>query len=484
MNRIKELLSRKGMTAAELAALLGISPQYISNIINERHPVSASKWQEIADVFQVEISEVKPDLDEPSTYSPVVDRIKSLMSEKGISGREIARKLNMTEQTFSRQLHNNSGLDFIIKVSDIMKTPVYEFFVNDSDPNKEETVLPEYQIDNTTVESDFARNVKSLMKVRGLSLVSIADKAYISMPGLSRILSNKGNPSLSTIVKIAGALNVPVSMLFSGDTDNGETKGDETSGDILKLLPGLQAILRERNMAVADLAKLMDLPVSTLNSRMTGKLTIDTVNEIAASLGVPAWSLLYADDSREPKGGVLRLREVLDSSGVGTYDLAGRLGVPHATVLTWIKGARMPSASMLDGIAGTLGVPVWRLFMDTDRYRGLKACLDKGGGEGTADRILRLCGERGVSERDLADTLGVPVQRLPEILGCLPVSKTRKVADLLGVRPEELTAAAPLPSPLPDSGTPITAFVQHGDIIRRADTLGELAGIMRNINGK
>lgn len=58
MFRIREILIEKGMTNADLQKILGVSKQYISNIINGRQNVSVPKLQEIANALGVNISEL------------------------------------------------------------------------------------------------------------------------------------------------------------------------------------------------------------------------------------------------------------------------------------------------------------------------------------------------------------------------------------------------------------------------------------------
>ena len=47
-NRIKEILSEKGMTAIELSNLVGISRVSLSNIINDKQEASANTLNSIA----------------------------------------------------------------------------------------------------------------------------------------------------------------------------------------------------------------------------------------------------------------------------------------------------------------------------------------------------------------------------------------------------------------------------------------------------
>lgn len=56
--------------------------------------------------------------------------------------------------------------------------------------------------------------IKDLCKEKGITLSELADKIEMKSANLSASLSEKGNPTISTLQKIATALNVPVSALF------------------------------------------------------------------------------------------------------------------------------------------------------------------------------------------------------------------------------------------------------------------------------
>ena len=56
--------------------------------------------------------------------------------------------------------------------------------------------------------------VKKILKEKGITAKQLAEQIGMSEVGLSVALSDNGNPSLSTLRKIANELNVPISDLF------------------------------------------------------------------------------------------------------------------------------------------------------------------------------------------------------------------------------------------------------------------------------
>ena len=60
-----------------------------------------------------------------------------------------------------------------------------------------------------------AKNIRILMKRRGMRQQDLADATGIHRPNISRLLTNpEANPQLSAIEEIANALGVKVSELF------------------------------------------------------------------------------------------------------------------------------------------------------------------------------------------------------------------------------------------------------------------------------
>ncbi|MFL1601820.1 helix-turn-helix transcriptional regulator [Riemerella anatipestifer] len=62
--------------------------------------------------------------------------------------------------------------------------------------------------------------VKQILKDKGMTAKELAESIGMSETGLSIALSEKGNPSLSTLKKIAEILNVSLAELFGGNEEN------------------------------------------------------------------------------------------------------------------------------------------------------------------------------------------------------------------------------------------------------------------------
>ncbi len=84
------------------------------------------------------------------------------------------------------------------------------------------------------VREALARNIKKLRAQKGFSQAQLAEKADISLPFMSSIEQSSKWPYPDTLAKIASALEVDVSDLFS--TTENELKNHQKTIELMKLL--------------------------------------------------------------------------------------------------------------------------------------------------------------------------------------------------------------------------------------------------------
>lgn len=73
--------------------------------------------------------------------------------------------------------------------------------------------------------------VKKICKQQGITLKQLAERMDVSPEAVTRILSDNGNPTLSTLVNIAKALNVEVFELFDNFSEDMRVRGYLEVGD-------------------------------------------------------------------------------------------------------------------------------------------------------------------------------------------------------------------------------------------------------------
>ena len=62
----------------------------------------------------------------------------------------------------------------------------------------------------------------------------------------------------------------------------------------------------------------------------------------------------------------IRLKEIMDSKGMKSVELATRLGVTKQTISNMLNGRVMPSLETINKIADILEVPMWQIFANPD----------------------------------------------------------------------------------------------------------------------
>lgn len=67
-------------------------------------------------------------------------------------------------------------------------------------------------------KSDVALYIKEVMKEKGVMSKTLQEKLGMTQASVSYIINNKTNPSLDTLQRIAGILNVPIWRLFYKET--------------------------------------------------------------------------------------------------------------------------------------------------------------------------------------------------------------------------------------------------------------------------
>ena len=66
---------------------------------------------------------------------------------------------------------------------------------------------------------DIGKNVRTQRNKKKMSVKELAERSQITPGMISQLESNKANPSIKTMTRIADALSIPVSVLFSDDSD-------------------------------------------------------------------------------------------------------------------------------------------------------------------------------------------------------------------------------------------------------------------------
>ena len=118
-------------------------------------------------------------------------------------------------------------------------------------------------LEQTDAGVDLGGEIRRLRRARGLTLAELAGGAGVSESLVSQIERGKSSPSITTLRRIAGALEIPIAALFT-DTDGlSANLSDEVSDE-----NGQQLVVRKERR------KSLRLP----NSRVTYELLTPDLN--------------------------------------------------------------------------------------------------------------------------------------------------------------------------------------------------------------
>ncbi|MGN7612831.1 helix-turn-helix domain-containing protein [Magnetococcales bacterium HHB-1] len=116
------------------------------------------------------------------------------------------------------------------------------------------------------INPDWHLIVKKLLKKNGITQLELARRTGIAPPSLSRILRGGSKGHIDTVIKVANALNVPISTLFG---ENPVTKTDICNYDLIQQV-AFEVIRFERknrlSMSPDRLANLIRLGVKFLEA--------------------------------------------------------------------------------------------------------------------------------------------------------------------------------------------------------------------------
>jgi len=82
--------------------------------------------------------------------------------------------------------------------------------------------MSENAMKNNTQSIDIGESLRSLREARNLSLRSLSELSGLAVNTLSLIENRKTSPSVSTLSKIAKALEIPITAFFDSDTEKSD----------------------------------------------------------------------------------------------------------------------------------------------------------------------------------------------------------------------------------------------------------------------
>lgn len=185
--------------------------------------------------------------------------------------------------------------------------------------------------------------IRSLREQRGYTLQELARRANLSVSYLSEIERGSKRPSLKTIEKIAGALNVAKTQLLEGDAaDAGLSLGDK-----------IRMIRSKKDLSLQEVSQKAGISISYLSEIERGTVypSLETLQKIAGGLEVHPGEIINLECSLGYK-----LKTIREECGLTQTYLAQLAGVTPGLIGQIEQCKVQPSLKTLEKISEALGV--------------------------------------------------------------------------------------------------------------------------------
>lgn len=104
-----------------------------------------------------------------------------------------------------------------------------------------------------------ARNLERLMKEKGLNQAKLAEKANMSPQQMSSILIKDADLRISTVTKLANALDINISELIDSNTKSHDKSNKDTTNSLVDFL---QSQIKEKDQQIRFLMQQLGKPLS------------------------------------------------------------------------------------------------------------------------------------------------------------------------------------------------------------------------------
>jgi len=185
--------------------------------------------------------------------------------------------------------------------------------------------------------------IRALREERGYTLQELARRASLSFSYLSEIERGSKKPSIKTIEKLAGALNIAKSQLVENDlNDTGLTLGDK-----------IRMLRNEKSLSLQELSTTAEISLSYLSEIERGTIypSLNTLKKVAEALDVPASVLMSYECSLGHK-----LKALREKQGFTQAQLAELAGVTAGLIGQIEQSKVQPSLKTLDKLSKVLGI--------------------------------------------------------------------------------------------------------------------------------
>jgi transcriptional regulator with XRE-family HTH domain len=222
--KIRDFRKERGITLADLAGRLNVSPSYLSALErNVRNP-SVSLLKRIGEELNIPLSYLAGEADDAITG----EKLRFIRESRGLSAEDLAEISDLPLAALERFERGEAapGLEELKKLSGALNVTL-GYFLAGSERNH------------------LGNRLRKLRIGKGLTVTALAERANVSPGLISQIENGRTAPSLETLENLGRALNVSVGSILM-QQENVQDLLASLSSDVLEALndPKVQGILR------------------------------------------------------------------------------------------------------------------------------------------------------------------------------------------------------------------------------------------------
>lgn len=150
-------------------------------------------------------------------------RIKDLLKEKGVTAKELAERIGISQPAMSFAINGNPTVETLDKIAKALGVTIPDLF-DTSCHSDSAKVIPELEIKPTGDLSDMAIDIRSAAKKYGVKMGELAERMAVTRQTIHYYCEQGDKNSISQLKKIAEAIGCDISEFWSLGEDSAGKK--------------------------------------------------------------------------------------------------------------------------------------------------------------------------------------------------------------------------------------------------------------------
>lgn len=469
-DNLKRLRIERGLTQQQVGEQLGTSKQAYSYWESGQHTPRFETIKKLADILGVTTDQITEEYVQPydeSETASFTERLISLRKEAGLTQKEIAKKLQISQPQYARTENggrkpNGATLEkfakfFNVSVSYLLGETSIRNFSELTTPNEH----PNEQ-SHAPSEPTIGERLKSARKEAGLLQEEVAEHFNITQQTYQAWESGKRNPKKETLQKLADYFNVSYAylagvesplesaeILFKNKVKELELtpeqeeqfkssiynfilqKGNQYNNQEISpesFAKRLKRLRKEAHLTQQDVADYFKTSPQNYAQWESGKISpkLESLEKLASYFGVSVSYLVGESDTidddtfkeqstpnqlSDDKTFIERLKELREKSGLTQKQVAEHLDITQSAYAQWETGRINPKKETIQKFADLFNVSYDYLWNGISEPQTTNAIIETNSGT-FPERLRQLRTEADLTQQQLADIVGTTQQNI------------------------------------------------------------------------